>query len=370
VPLHLEVLPQVLLLGLGLAGIVLVRRRHADPLAAYGAGLAFGVAALLAIVRLGDLALLGPNSWRFLYFIRVGCALAAIPACAWIVARIRAPAPRRPWLLGGAAAAVAIASGLLWGAGLREDVVDDDAPEVAEVRALWTWLRDHRADDWGRVYLQDTFFAPPMTDGLARSHVLALTLSETGLPTIGPFYGVVPSTTAPWTIGELGLLFGRASLAYRNAEGRVVVDLPMAAFGASHVVTAGARWAAELERLGLAPIHRVGRFTVFRSPEPLSVPIGGADGPYLGFRLETAQGGTVNLAHAYHPFWRVAAGPRGVRVQLGSRGRMALADLPPGEHDVALEYRPPRVWPVSAAGWLGIVALYGLGRRRWRRAPG
>ena len=160
-PLQIEVLPQGALLLAGLFGATRLRRYAADPLAASGAGLAVAVAGLLLLVDAADLSWLGPVSWRFVYFIRVGAALAAISGCAWLVQRRRdrqsASSPAiltNAWRRLGIAAVLAvatIASGWLWGAGLRSDVLDSDGSEVQEVQALWRWLRQARTPAWGRV---------------------------------------------------------------------------------------------------------------------------------------------------------------------------------------------------------------------------
>ena len=372
-PLQIEVLPQGALLLAGLFGATRLRRYAADPLAASGAGLAVAVAGLLLLVDAADLSWLGPVSWRFVYFIRVGAALAAISGCAWLVQRRRdrqsASSPAiltNAWRRRGVAAVLAvatIASGWLWGAGLRSDVLDSDGSEVQEVQALWRWLRQARTPAWGRVYIQDTYMTPPAHDGLVRSHLLALTLHETGLAPIGPYYGVIPSATAQFTVGEFGLIFGRDSLMRPAPGGRWVLDLPLADFGATHLISVNAQTANELRRVGMAQIGAVGRFAIFAGAVGTPAIVGVAVNDLLALQIGSDHDGTALLAHAYHPFWRIALAPAGTRLVRGSRGRMRLLGLPAGPIDVALAYDPPLVWPWSLLGWLLIAAWAGRARR-------
>ena len=333
-PLGLEAIPILVLLAAGVVGAV---RARGDRLARYGAAIAVVVLVLLAIAPALDLRLLGPNSWRFLYIVRLGAALAALP----LLARV----PAAPRLL-PAVAVVLAASGALWGLPLRRAVPPSDGREMADVRALWQWLATHARGE--RVYLQDTFYAPPYDATLVRSHVLALTLHEAGVEPLGPYYGILPSASSAATTSEFGTLFGRR-FARRAGEG---VMLPTAAWAVTHVVTSDATSAALLAGYGREAAF--GRFTVFAPPaEPLA-PRGTPDGDTLAFELT----GPTITAVAYHPFWRVREG--NAQLVADPRGRIALV----GAGHVVIEYAPPTTWPASVAGWLGIAALWLRRRRR------
>jgi hypothetical protein len=341
-PGYLESVPMVLLLAAGIAGIARVRRRDSDPLPAYGAVLAIGLLVLLVVANVIDTRALGPNSWRFLYFVRLAAALAAIAA----LSRLPVPRVRPAWLVVGALAIVA--SGRLWGAPLWADVPDRHGAEMDEVRELWRYLRDHPSG--GRAYVQDTFMAAPLDRELSRSHVLALTLHESGVEAIGPYYAIIPSTTAPYLASEFGALFGGYDL-----------RLPLSEWDVSMLVTSTPRDAHALAAAHWTELAQIGRFTVWRDPEPRPrVPAGAREGlSRLVFDLD----GDRVVAAAYHAFWTVVA-PAGARLSLGDHGRMAITHLPPGPQHVVLEYAPPKVWPVSVVGWLAILAIAGLGRRK------
>lgn len=339
-PLGIEAVPMIALLAAGAVGAVYaIRNRRDDALPIYGMAVALVVAAALALAPSLELRMLGPNSWRFLYFIRLGAALAAIP----LVARLPSAARLVPVV-----AVVAVASGWLWGAPLRDEV--PPAAAMADVRALWSWLGANARGE--RVYLQDTFYVPPINSPLLNSHVLALTLHESGAEPLGPYYGILPSATAAETRSELGAIFGRPVMprAFKS------IALPTAAWGVTKVVTGNNAMAALLSRSGYPRVAAFGRFTVFATPaEPLA-PRGTRDGNTLAFDLT----GPTITAVAYHPFWRVREGD--AQLLADPKGRIALV----GAGHIVIEYAPPTVWPASVAGWLGILALW-LRKRRHAR---
>jgi hypothetical protein len=350
-PLSLESIPMVLLLAAGAAGAALCRRGDRDPLPAYGAVAAAVVLGALLLARPLDLHILGPVSWRFSYFVRLGAALAALP----VLARLPVPRVRRP--LAAITAALALASGLLWGAPLRDDIPDVDGPEMDDVRALWRWLGDHR--DGHRVYIQDTFMAEPRTLSLAHSHVLALTWYETGVEPIGPYYGVVPSRTASSTASQFGLLFA-------GPRAEVLAEAPLSRWDASVLIASTPTVADALTKYGWTLVDRIGRFSIWRQPPgPPPATAGVREGTQrIAFELDA----DAVVACSYHWFLRIVDAPPGARLALGDFGRLAIVGLPPGHHRVVVEYAPPRVWPVSVAAWLGLAALAMVAYRRPRSA--
>jgi hypothetical protein len=371
-PAYLECIPLVGLLALGAGGALLVRRRDADPLPAYGALLAGLVLFLLVCSTQRPISLLGPVPWRFLYLARVGAALAALPLLVRLAARLEArratgrmtPLSGRPPVV-AAAAAIAVASGLLWGAPLRRDVASADGPEMRDVDALWTWLRANVPPNAGRVFIQDTFGADPVTDPLATSHVLALTLDRTGVEPLGPFYGVIPAATVVFVRGEFGLLFG-GQLTFMR-DGTRVLNAPVGSWDVALVVTATREAADTLRDYGWERVHAAGRFTIWRHEPAHRAPVGVIQGRYLTVELDEPDG-SATIANAYHRYWRVVRGPDATTLSRSPSGRLTIGGLPPGAHTIILEYKPPPVWAASAVGWLAI-ALGAFAARRKNALP-
>jgi MYXO-CTERM domain-containing protein len=140
------------------------------------------------------------------------------------------------------------------------------------------------------------------------------------------------------------------------------VHLPLAQWGATRFVSASPIAEFALTRGHWRQLVRIGRFAVWEDPDPQPLaPAGTRDGAQLALELD---GDTV-VARAYHAFWDVES-PDGAQLTMGPQGRMAIINLPPGRQRVVLAYDPPRVWPVSVAGWLGIAGLAALGARRRR----
>jgi hypothetical protein len=228
--LVLGALPMWALLVLGVWGAVVWRRKKNEA-ALYGAWVALVMLVLVAFVAPAtDARLFGPVSWRLLFFVRIGAALAALPALALAEERLSLLA-RRGVSFAAAAAGVALCLG--WGAQLRAETPSTKGEEMAEVRQLWNWLSQNRSDKWGRVYIQDTFMTPPPGAELGRSHVLALTARETGVRQLGSYYGVVPYRTKTWTMGQVGLVYG-----FRPASPEHIRELRlrMARTNATHLV--------------------------------------------------------------------------------------------------------------------------------------
>jgi hypothetical protein len=359
-PLELDALPMVTLLAAGLlGGIAAWRRRGGDSLARIAWVFGLAVTFLVVLSKPLDLRLLGPLPWRFIYLARIGMALAAIGLSVKGPAASPAVASGRGRLRTASLLLTMALSGLFWGWPLVRHVPKADGREMAEVRALWQWLRAHPTP--GRVYLQDTFMAAPVEAGLARSHVLALSHQETGQDTLAPHYGMIPSATRRALVSEFGSLFGARPSHAPAAQAQLLERVRRFAVG--RVVTATASSSAMLERTGgFQKQEQLGRFTVY-DVKAAALPPGPTSVPAPGVLLATVVGpGRATLTHAFHRFWRLAEAPAGARLTFDDVGLMKVDDLPPGRWLLRLEYAPPRApWLLCLAG---LVALVMLGRRR------
>jgi hypothetical protein len=372
--LVLDALPMWGLLVLGVWGAVVGRHRRNDA-ALYGGWVALVMLVLIAFVAPATNArVFGPVSWRLLYFVRIGAALAAIPALAAAEASFAALARRG---VAPAAAVIGLALCLWWGAPLRAETPASKSDEMTEVRELWDWLSNNKRETWGRVYIQDTFMTPPLGDDLGGSHILALTARETGVRQLGPYYGVVPYKTKTWTMGQVGLLYG---LRVARAEHIEELRARMAATNATHLVVSDPGLGIQIQRSGFFTLlTRIGRFSVFELRGAVSAwvtPIGGEDGPSVavdeyktGRIIVRVSAKTEDAAFicktSYHPFWRIA-GSDNARLSEHSTGLIRVGKLSPGDQRVELSYAPPR-WPVwvSAAAWLALLLLSFLPRKRF-----
>ena len=203
-----------------------------------------------ARLRTGELALL--------FFVRIGLALGAIPVLAAAESRWT-PLARRGVAFATAAAGIALC---LWlGSPLRAETPALTSDEMTEVRELWEWLSKNKSDEWGRVYIQDTFMTPPLGADLGESHILALTARESGVRQLGPYYGVVPFKTKTWTMGQVGLVYG-----LRPARPEHFDELRdrMAMTNATHLVVSDPTLGIQIQRAGFFNLlTRIGRFSVF-----------------------------------------------------------------------------------------------------------
>ena len=372
---YTDALPIWMLWGLGIGGALATRRLRARPvptpsarpLALWGAAFASVLLALLLVgVPTLPFAVLGPVPWRMTFPIRLGLALAAIPLFVALEASIRTlGTPRRRTV--SLALALLLSSSVWFGRPLAVRVPPATGSEMAEVEALWDWMRDARDAGWARVALQGTFSNAPLDAALVRSHVLSLTMQRTGVASVvGTYYGVAPYPTTVWTRSERGTLFG-VVLTEPDAPRRVAGM--MHATATSHLVLSDpAVFARFTESGAFRPLIRIGRFgalQVLGPPPAWVVPFGPgalADVEELrpgaiGLRVQSdAQGGRLLIREAYHPFWRVTwsgEGPAPTLAPDPTSGLMVLGPLAPGDHSVALAYAPPR-WPrtLSLLGWL------------------
>jgi hypothetical protein len=259
------------------------------------------------------------------------------------------------------------ASAFWWGAPLRAEAPPQDGPEMAEVRSLWTWLKEHQSEIRGRVYLEDTFLAEPMNARLSGSHVLALTAHETGVRQLGAYYRLMPYATSLWTKSDQGTLFGRRPASAADVE---LVTRRMLLTHCTHLVLAEPRLASLFaSRPGFRARFRTARFSVWELTGPPSDwAIPASDGvqvqteSYRSGEIElrtevTGPSASVMVAESYHPFWKLSGG-RGAELKPTKAGLISVETLPAGGGRMLLRYSAPRfpLW-ITIGGWLAIAAL-------------
>lgn len=375
-------LPLLLLVAGGIAGFFLDDKGTGggrSRLTTYGFVLAVVLFVLLLVLGLfqmagKDITLLGHVSWRLLYFVRLGLALAALPLFALLGKRLagwKGAMAQRGVIAAATTLLVLFSVGL--GAPLRAVTLDDKGDEMQEIRRLWTWLEDNHTPGWGRVYLQDSFGSD---DPLGNSHVLALTRMHTGIDQVGPLYAGSPFPTVPWLVGESRKLFGSPM---RKAEHftRMLQLIPAA--NTTRLVLHWPDLAAEMVNKGYARFeYRSDNFAVLalvdyprsRWAEPLGRGVTvAAERVGTGlWRVTTDAAGPAAAALlkvAWSPHWKVTR-DEGPVVEMHGTGLIRLSRLPAGRHITMLEYRQPR-WPdlVSVVGWgLWLILL-----AAWRFVP-
>lgn len=378
-------LPQMLLVAAGIAGFVLDRRRPArdrSTLVAYGFSVAAIVLGMLLVMGAfqaagRDIDWLGHVSWRLLYFVRLGLALAAIPLLARLAQRLQqwtTTWKATPIRLAGAVVLVVMSLGL--GAPLRAVTLDPAGTQMKEIRHLWTWLAANRRPDWGRVYVQDPFGSP---DRLGNSHIMALTSHNTGVDQVGPLYAGSPFPTVSWLVGESRKIFGKPM---RNSSQflRMLRLLPLA--NTTRLVLHWPDLAREMVSKGYArdefhtehyTVLALTDYPASRWVEPLTGKL-----TARAVRLRPGQwqvtteagqaGGSALLKASWSPHWQVVSA-EGPGLEMDQHGLIRLTDLPAGHHVTVLEFRQPR-WPdtLSVLGWAVWLLLLSLWRFRvsWR----
>lgn len=354
----LDAAPLFALLGLGVWGS---RAKEDDAGLSHSAGrLAVLIGAALALHALTPVPLLGPVSWRFLFWVRIALALAALP----VLGRVESWAPlRRPWAPRVLAAA-SLALGLIWRIPLVEDSPPQLRAELRELAALWDWLGKNSDPDWGRIFLHDTFGQRWEDRGLSFSHVLARTIEHTGQPQIGTYYGVVPFSTR-WTLSEFNLVFGGR---WMPKEGLAVA---MGKVNAGAFVASSADAAAWIRQMGLFdPLYADGRYSVWRLKSarnewvaplrPGNVVRNVRFQPgRVQFEFETdARRTRVVPKVAWHPWWRLE-GIEGAVLAESPDGFLVVDNIPRGRYTVRLTFEP-NPWP-GRLGWLGWILLVAWG---------
>jgi hypothetical protein len=254
---------------------------------------------------------------------------------------------------------------------------------MQEVRDLWSWLGANAGDDWGRVYLQDTYWTPHMSPGLFRSHILARTSAETGVRQLGVGYSAVPFPTASWVAGEFGWVFG---LHVRSLDELKRLLAAAERSNTAHLVTCQATLSWDLAGTGgFDELYRSRLFTVFRVRHAMShwveargtrdaagsrfVPIDDRAVDYgigrIAIDASSLLGGcALRVKESHHPFWKLHGVPD-ASLEADEWGLIRITDLPPGTGRVELRYEPPD-WPLwtTLAMWAGILAGLALPRCR------
>ncbi len=369
---YTDAVPLIAVVLLGVAGgFVLIARRgrraRGDAVAARGVMLALFTEVLLAVAPLLPVPILGPLSWRYVFVIRIGLALAALPAVAALEARLH---PDRAWRI--ALIAAALGSCLWWRLPLRDRVPSPPMADIADVDATWRWLREHPGR--GRVAVQDTFF-PGAPDPLAWSHVMALTGARTGVPIVGAWYGGVPFPTFEWTRSEFGAVLG---ISARQLDDRKVARellRRMRDANARRLVMCDAESARNAARHPeFTIVQRIGRLTVLDAPDlptpwvsPLTPGVSVTSRQYAGgrirFEAESGSPGGKLLAHvAWHRFWKLS-GPTGARIAPTANGLIEIDGLATGRADYALAWRLPRAPFVLSVLGIGVILALWVRRR-------
>jgi len=367
--IYTDAIPMIILVGAGLSRIAFSRASRATRPSAYGFCLAIAFLLLLAILPKSGSGIAALLNWRHLYTVRVGFCLAALPLLLWLAESVKSSGRRLSRWIPLLVAVAAIGTGFWWGRPLRLAVPDPQGEEVQQVRSLWRWLQENGSARWGRVYVQDTYMCPPLS-ALTHSHILARTSEKTGLPQLGSWYGVVPYGTGRWTRGEFGAFFDFSEQVVTSPEAYQELLHRLLLSNTGLVVISDPSLAARLE--GREPFDlrgRIGRFALFEVRGALSrwvEPIGRdlhvdvvsyRPGSILfEVRASIAQA-SMGIRESWHPFWRIKDQPQ-VRMSQNPYGLISLENIPPGQHVLDLEWRPPRS-PLflSLLGWTVILVI-------------
>jgi hypothetical protein len=352
----LDALPQVAVVLLAVIG--LRRWSKLDTAARYGASLAGLFLLFLATQSFSKLPLLGPQGERLIYIVKLGLLLLAVPAKD-ALPELRL-SEKRAWT---AAAVVSLVCGLLASRVVAREALPPSDPQLQSLQRVWTWMREHRDDSWGRVYVQGTFDLPG-TGSLTRSHVLAQTADAAGVEQIGEWYGNTPyqldwlyhpslnqgfdpsdSTLVEHTLAMCRkanvthlLLVRPETAAAFTADGRFTPLMRDGMFTLLALQGAQSRWAEVVEGSGTVRLER--------RPGQL--------------RLEhTGDVTRAVIREAHHPFWRLSPADSG-RLSSSPDGLMSV-ELSRQAGAVALDYQPPRLPLLISGAGCACILLLGLG---------
>ena len=362
--LHLtDAVPMVALVAAGVAGFVR-RRARQDTTGRVGFLLAVVLLVALLVHPYYPLSILGPVSWRLLYWVRLGLALSAVHFVA-ALPPVSPPAGRRPQtrpvslttLRRAAVCITAVGLGYWWGQPLRTDSPPSLAADVKEAQRLWDWLGRHADPSWGRLYVQDTFGHVWDEAGMSHSHLPALTIRYSKLPQLGAYYGVVPYRTR-WTLGEFNTFFSEW---FWNRDA-MLISMEKTNVGAVVSATEPAREFFGTGR-DFDELVAVGRYSVWRRRDAKNRwvaelrPTNRIENvewarDRVRFRLTTEfPRGRVVVKNSWHRWWTLKGIP-GASLQASPDGFLGIVNIPKGSFTVELRYEPSRL-PlfVTAFGW-------------------
>ena len=358
-----DALPMILILGLGVLGFWRARRDRTGRL---GLWLALAIAVLvLLVVPLSGRPLLGPHSWRRLMLVRLGLALAAGPVLASLPALQTMARQRVIVITVGIAMAL---SGLWWQRSLSLETPPRDHAEVTQLARTWEWLRRHRPQQAGRLYVQDTFYLSGDKEGLFHSHLPALTARETGWDQVGAFYGGMVFPIEDWTDSQFGRLFGQPLLDTDQLL-RVGTMIPRA--GVTRLLLTNPVLAHKMTATGIyQEVFKSGRFTVV-DPVPTIQPSWYGEGT-RGVELTVldrrpghwritvtspSRDGQVVMNLAWSRAWNIEGAP-GVTMTSATDGRLVLGQLPAGTTNLELHTHGQNVfWGICLLGISGLMIL-------------
>ena len=315
-----------------------LRRGRPGPVPVLAVG---GVAAVLLL----ELALLGPNPWRYLVAWRLGLCLLA--------ARLV------PWTLAAVLPVCAFAVG--WQESTR--CLGEDAAVCGALASTWTELADAAPE--GLVFHQDPFWKGDAPGALVGGHGGAMLSVATDLPVIGSWYGVTPIATVGPTASDVGVLFGRE-------EGAMLADpeglhARFRRLGVGAVVSVTPALADFLDAdHRYRRVTRTGPLGAWVLEAPPQQAIGARLGPVTlleetrGRLLAEVPAGPLRIRRSHHPWW--VATIDGVELEL-ERSELGLltADVP-AAGTFELQFTPRLV----GSRWLsllGLVLLVSAGRR-------
>jgi hypothetical protein len=362
----IDALPLTALVLLGLAGLVRVSR-WPDATSLYGALLALGVGVLLFVVQpITQSAWMGPNSWRFLYVVRIGLALAALPVLL-LVGR-QALARRTSVFASFCVAALVASIGL--GLPLRSQVSDPESYALDNLHRVWAFLREQPPNP-GRVFVQSTFMTEPRNHPLVRSHVPALTAREAGVRQVGAYYGIVPYKTRYITGGEFGQVLG---LSVRGDFDRAELARRIALSNTTQLVMVDPQAVETLVEADIAEVLvQYGRFSVLQVNADRTSWFSGDDSRiqiwewtpgHVVFNLSADSFPmTVVAKQSYHPGWTA---PPGITLAESDDGLLELTLDGPPEGVVTLSWKPYRAHTWMAASGFGVLLIWTLVSTRRR----
>lgn len=368
----IDALPLIGLVTLGVIGMGRLSR-WPNATSLYGALLALTLAVLLFVVLPGQWRpWLGPNSWRFLFIVRIGLALAALP---FLLTLGRHGFARRKRAI-AAFGAVALIASIGFGAPLRSQVGQPEGPAWDDIQELWSWLKSNDGTS-GRVFVQDTFMTEPRVHPFVRSHVLALTAHETGVRQIGPYYSIVPYKTLDISNGEVGEILGlpvrrdykAVPLERRLEELKRRIEVT----NTTQLVVVDPSDTEVLVEEGIAEVTwQRGRYSVLRVNQETSGWVS-ADGAevrvkkwspgHVVFDLQAASGGTTVLVkQSYHPGWTASPG---VTISGSRDGLLELTVDSQAQGEITLVWKPYRaqMW-ISGFGLVVLLVWFLSGFRR------